>query len=128
MSRRAVAKKYFAKCNCLIINEHQKAAWGHCALETDCTGRTAVREVSRAGETWEATPSGGKGEVSWGIWVILKPGYGLGGKKSNFALRESYSPKCRLHGPKSGLCSCWLRPILRDSYKYTKTEMPGSGW
>lgn len=43
MSKRAVAKEHFAKCNCSIMNEHQKVAGGPCALGTDCTERAAVR-------------------------------------------------------------------------------------
>lgn len=37
--------------------------------------RTGKREISRAGETWEATLNGER-EAFGGVQMILKPGYG----------------------------------------------------
>lgn len=71
VSKRAVAEKYFAKCNCLIINEHRKAAWGHWALETE-HNREGGFQGRRNGLQHQL---GGRR-----IWMIPKPRYGRGEK------------------------------------------------
>lgn len=65
-------------------------AWGHCFRRLICTERTGEREGSRAGETQEATLSGGGGgflgdldDTETRIWDRRK--------NSNFALRRESS-------------------------------------
>lgn len=103
MSKRAVDEKYFAKCNCLIINEHRKAAWGHWPLETDSTGSTAGREVSRAGETWAETPTWreeGLDDTETQIWKKRK--------NSNFALGVFTLPNADWINPNQvSALVCW---------------------